>query len=164
MLLSIHIFLCSYLNWCSSCSRVKKQNSFTSPSEMSFHVFLCSYVNWCSSCSNVMLETAVNVSTVDWSGCTDTRQNNMAVTNSDSVVLYRNSTTCCSGNLAIHYDVGQPTANVTTARFDTKPVNAAVVNHSLTDFNHGTSVSYSNIPIAIIVLMMVFVILFQWMI
>uniref|UniRef100_A0A8W8MN30 Uncharacterized protein n=2 Tax=Magallana gigas TaxID=29159 RepID=A0A8W8MN30_MAGGI len=132
--------------------------------DLSFEFFLCSYLNWCNSCSHIDIGTAVNVSTVDWSGCTDTRQYNMTVTNSDSVVLYRNSTTCCSGNLAIHYDVGQPTANVTTARFDTKPVNAAVVNHSLTDFNHGTSVCYSNIPIAIIVLMMVFVILFQLMI
>uniref|UniRef100_K1R7C3 Uncharacterized protein n=1 Tax=Magallana gigas TaxID=29159 RepID=K1R7C3_MAGGI len=62
----------------------------------------------------------------------------MTVTNSDSVLLYRNSTTCCSGNLTIHYNMGQPTASVTTARFDTKPMNAAVVNHSLTNFNHGT--------------------------
>uniref|UniRef100_A0A8W8MY96 Uncharacterized protein n=1 Tax=Magallana gigas TaxID=29159 RepID=A0A8W8MY96_MAGGI len=72
--------------------------------EFSFHILLCSYVNWCSSCSNVILETTVNVTTVDWSGCTDTRQNNMTVTNSDSVVLYRNSTSCCSGNLTILYN------------------------------------------------------------
>lgn len=128
--------------------------------ELSIQMFLCSYVNWCSSCSNVIIETAVNVSTVDWSSCTDTRQNNMTVTNSDSVVLYRNSTTCCSGNLTIHYDVGQPTNSVTTTRIDTKPVNETAVNHTETNFNHGTSVCNSNIPIAIIVLMM-FVILFQ---
>uniref|UniRef100_K1QM43 Uncharacterized protein n=1 Tax=Magallana gigas TaxID=29159 RepID=K1QM43_MAGGI len=29
----------------------------------------------------------------------------MTVTNSDSVVLYTNSTTCCSGNLTIHYNI-----------------------------------------------------------
>uniref|UniRef100_A0A8W8MUM1 Uncharacterized protein n=1 Tax=Magallana gigas TaxID=29159 RepID=A0A8W8MUM1_MAGGI len=72
--------------------------------EFSFQILLCSYVNWCSSCSNVKIETAVNVTTVDWSGCTDTRQYNMTVTNSDYVVLYRNSTTCCSGNLKILYN------------------------------------------------------------
>uniref|UniRef100_A0A8W8MSJ7 Uncharacterized protein n=1 Tax=Magallana gigas TaxID=29159 RepID=A0A8W8MSJ7_MAGGI len=72
--------------------------------EFSFQILLCSYVNWCSSCSNVKIKTAVNVSTVDWSGCTDTKELNMTVTNSDSVVLYRNVTSCCSGNLTIHYN------------------------------------------------------------
>uniref|UniRef100_A0A8W8MUJ0 Uncharacterized protein n=2 Tax=Magallana gigas TaxID=29159 RepID=A0A8W8MUJ0_MAGGI len=75
--------------------------------ELSIQIFICSYVNWCSSCSNVQIETAVNVSTVDWSGCTATRQYSMTVTNSDSVVLYRNSTSCCSGNLTIHYNIDQ---------------------------------------------------------
>lgn len=75
--------------------------------DISFQFFLCSYVNWCNSCSDIDIGTAVSVTTVDWSGCTDTRQFNMTVTNSDSVVLYRNSTSCCSGNLTIYYNVSK---------------------------------------------------------
>lgn len=75
--------------------------------EFGILALLCSYLNGCNRCSNVQTDTAVNVSTVDWSGCTDTRQSNMTVTNSDYVVLYRNSTTCCSGNLSIIYNEGK---------------------------------------------------------
>eukprot|EP00105_Crassostrea_gigas_P033534 XP_011456942.2 PREDICTED: uncharacterized protein LOC105349005 [Crassostrea gigas] len=64
-----------------------------------------------TSCSNVQIETAVNVSTVDWSGCTDTIPYNMTVTNSESVVLYRNSTSCCSGNLTVHYNIDNSKLN-----------------------------------------------------
>uniref|UniRef100_A0A8W8MN15 Uncharacterized protein n=1 Tax=Magallana gigas TaxID=29159 RepID=A0A8W8MN15_MAGGI len=39
----------------------------------------------------------------------------MTVTNSDSVVLYRNSTSCCSGNLTIHYSLGKGTTHALTA-------------------------------------------------
>lgn len=73
--------------------------------ELSIQILLCSYLNGCNSCSNVTIGTAVNVSNEDWSACTDTRQFNMTVTNSDSV-LYKNSTTCCSGNLTIHFGIG----------------------------------------------------------
>nr|XP_034317998.1 uncharacterized protein LOC117686652 [Crassostrea gigas] len=74
--------------------------------ELNIQMLLCSYLNGCSPCFKVQIDTAVNVTAVDWSSCTDTREFNMTVTNSDSVVLYRNSTTCCSGNLTIHYSIG----------------------------------------------------------
>lgn len=74
---------------------------------MSIQIFLCSYVNWCSTCSNVTIETAESVMEVNWESCTKTLEYNMTVSNSDSVVLYSNSTTCCSGNLTIHYNVSK---------------------------------------------------------
>uniref|UniRef100_A0A8W8MUI6 Uncharacterized protein n=1 Tax=Magallana gigas TaxID=29159 RepID=A0A8W8MUI6_MAGGI len=100
---------------------------------MVIQMFLCPYVNWCSSCSNVQIETAVNVSTVDWSGCTARIQYNMTVTNSDSVVLYRNSTSCCSGNLTIHYSLGNGMTTLTltmTNKSSSNPVMATGVDSS----------------------------------
>nr|XP_034317999.1 uncharacterized protein LOC117686653 [Crassostrea gigas] len=130
--------------------------------EIVFQMFICSYVNSCNSCSHIDIGTAVNVTTVDWSGCTDIRQYNMTVTNSDSVVLYTNSTSCCSGNLTIHCNIGNGMTSQTLNMTKKSPSNTVTAtgvysraqNTTQTDqLKKNTSKAFSNTLIAAIIIL-----------
>jgi hypothetical protein len=72
---------------------------------ISVKVLLCTYPNGCGVCSKVTIDTAIKVLDVNWTHCVDKRDIPMTVKNSTNSELYQNHTSCCKGNITIHYDV-----------------------------------------------------------
>ncbi|XP_056021067.1 uncharacterized protein LOC130054658 [Ostrea edulis] len=65
--------------------------------------FLCSFPNWCRQCSRIVVDKAINITTVAWMNCTETRDYRMTVNNSRGSVLHETDVSCCKGSITIKY-------------------------------------------------------------
>lgn len=68
--------------------------------------FICSFPNWCRQCSRIVVDKAINITTVAWMNCTETRDYRMTVNNSRGSVLHETDVSCCKGSITIKYMKG----------------------------------------------------------